>query len=200
MLQALAYRGCRAGRARRAHALLHAPRGGAGPSSRSWVRVSVRPESALEISPQGDPPQRSTRRRGDAAWRVERERARDRAAIQAYLRQQGESLAVQNDAAELKLRAERRIGELLAETVQKGGDRRSKSYDTTSISRLPDGVSRSQSSRWQGVASIPEPDFEAELARQRAAEAEITTAGMLKLLRVARREGPRAARRRARRE
>ncbi len=66
------------------------------------------------------------------------------------------------------LRAERRIGELLAETVEKGGDRRSKSYDATLISRLPDDVTRSQSSRWQRVASIPEPEFESELARQAA--------------------------------
>ena len=52
-----------------------------------------------------------------AATRVsEVKQIRDRAAaLQQYARQQQYSLAIQNDAAELKLRAERRAGELLHE-------------------------------------------------------------------------------------
>src|SRR5436309_2262552 len=65
---------------------------------------------------------------------------RDKAqAIQHYLRQQGYCLAAQNDAAELKLRAERRLGDLLAETVRHEGGRPAKRSqdDTVSAGRLP---------------------------------------------------------------
>lgn len=65
-----------------------------------------------------------------------------------YTRQEGYALEIQNDADELKIRADRKLGELLRETVQHGGDLKSKSQPATLIS-LPEGISRSQSSRWQ---------------------------------------------------
>ena len=47
---------------------------------------------------------------------------RDKAeAIRVYLRNQKASADAQNDAAEIKLRAERRLGELLQENVSRGG-------------------------------------------------------------------------------
>jgi len=52
-------------------------------------------------------------------------------------------------AAEVKLRAERKAGELLAETITKGGD--PKSHDVT-LNIL--GIEKMQSHRWQRVASI----------------------------------------------
>ena len=76
-------------------------------------------------------------------------------ALQAYLKQSGFCLQAQNDAAELKLRAERKIGDLLAETVE--NHRPAKvSHDVTV---LPDGISRMQSSRFQRIASVPEKVF-----------------------------------------
>src|SRR3990167_3377896 len=45
------------------------------------------------------------------------------AALQLYARQQGESLEMQNAIAEIKLRAERRAGELLAEMERAQGNR-----------------------------------------------------------------------------
>ncbi len=47
---------------------------------------------------------------------------RDKAeALRAYAKQAGESLTAQNDLCEIKLRAERRAGEMLKETeLQKG--------------------------------------------------------------------------------
>jgi hypothetical protein len=61
--------------------------------------------------------------------------------------------------AEIKLRAERRIGEMLGETVSHEGGRPEKpSHDVTVSPRLSDiGISRKQSSRWQTIASLPEP-------------------------------------------
>lgn len=71
----------------------------------------------------------------------------------------------QNHAAEIKLRAERRAGELLAEMDKHEGGRPVKTADTVSAVTPPTleqlGISDKQSSRWQGIAAIPEPLFEA---------------------------------------
>ncbi len=106
---------------------------------------------------------------------------RDKAeALRQYARQAGQGLEMQNQCAEIKLRAERRAGEMLKETVGRGGDRRSKSYHAT-LNPLPDGISRDQSSRWQRIADIPEPDFERRIEEDKARKRELTTAGMLRL-------------------
>ena len=63
---------------------------------------------------------------------------------------QGEGLAAQNEAADLKLRAERRLGQLLGETVRHEGGRPSKQSHAATV--LPDGISKTQSSRWQLAA------------------------------------------------
>jgi hypothetical protein len=65
-------------------------------------------------------------------------------AIQTYLHQQQCSLAALNIVAELKLRAERRLGQLLAETIEHGGDRKSesrllRSWDRDFVTELPNG-------------------------------------------------------------
>jgi len=70
-----------------------------------------------------------------------------------------------------KVRAERRAGELLKVTTVKGGERH-KLLDGTCerVSKLEDiGISKSQSSRWQAIADIPEPVFEEHIARAKDA-------------------------------
>lgn len=125
---------------------------------------------------------------GDARAAIERvttvddaKGIRDRAeALRVYAAQAGESLAVQNACAEVKLRAERRCGELLASTVEHGGDRRSESRSRDAT--LNDlGLNRSQSSRWQALAGIPELDWERHLRATVDAGRELTTASALKL-------------------
>lgn len=64
-------------------------------------------------------------------------------------------------ALDIRLRAERRIGELLAEGVDHAGGKRAASSNAT----LAEDIERMQSSRWQRVASLPEPVFEEELAK-----------------------------------
>jgi len=64
---------------------------------------------------------------------------------------------MQNQAAEIKLRAERRAGELLAGTVRQGGPRKRFQPETF----LPEGVSKLYSHRWQCEATVPKADFEA---------------------------------------
>jgi hypothetical protein len=111
---------------------------------------------------------------------------RDQAeAIRLYAKQQGESLQMQNDVAEIKLRAERRLGELLSETVHPGNPQLSR--DAT-IGRLPDGITKDQSSRWQQVADIPEDTFEQHIAETKATRDELTTAGLLRLAKQQRQE------------
>jgi len=88
-------------------------------------------------------------------------------------------LEAQNDAAEIKVRAERKMGALLAEMDglgTHGGDRRS----STSAVLETVGITRNQSSRWQKVAWLADERFEELLAGQREAEAEITTAYFLR--------------------
>src|SRR5262249_19710711 len=58
------------------------------------------------------------------------------AAVAHYLRQRDDSDEAARDAAELRLRAERRLGELLAETVNHAGSR---GVGNTVLPTLPDG-------------------------------------------------------------
>lgn len=94
-------------------------------------------------------------------------------AMRVYAKQAKYGLELQNQAAEVKLRAERRCGQLLAADERVG---RGKS-DTLSLL----DIQRHQSSRWQRVASLNEDAFECYLADTALAGREVTTAGALKL-------------------
>lgn len=87
------------------------------------------------------------------------------------------SLEIVNTASELKLRAEREAGRMLAAMPKHNGD--PLSHDVTRLSDI--GVSRMQSSRWQRVASLDDDLFEQELESFHEREKEITTAHFLKL-------------------
>src|SRR5690348_7246469 len=77
---------------------------------------------------------------------------RDKAeAVRHYVKSAALGLVMQNQAAELKLRAERKAGGVLAELCPHGGDRKSKSPKVTLI--LKDlGINKNQSSKWQQEA------------------------------------------------
>jgi hypothetical protein len=90
---------------------------------------------------------------GPAAWPSRHFAFRGKYAVAGSRRKYG--LDIQQDAAEIKLRAERRLGELLAEKVGHSGG--SPSHRERN---LPDGVTHNQSHRWQKVASVEAPDFE----------------------------------------
>jgi len=60
-----------------------------------------------------------------------------------------------------QLRVEKRIGEVLAGTVRAGNPQLSK--DAT-IGRLPEGITRDQSSKWQKLAEIPTEVFDGYVA------------------------------------
>ena len=95
--------------------------------------------------------------------------------IRHHAKRIGESLALQNTAAEIKLRAERKAGQTLAKTLKRGGD--PKSHDVT----LRDlGISKMQSYRWQTIASVPARPFEEHISMMRNGK-ELTSSSVLKL-------------------
>lgn len=112
---------------------------------------------------------------------------RDQAkALEACLKIVGESLEAANDAAEVKLRAERRAGGMLAAMEKRdGGDAaKARSHDVTEVAppSLSDlGIDKMQSSRWQREAAVDDETFEAYLASCREEEREITQAGLLNI-------------------
>ena len=110
---------------------------------------------------------------------------RDKAeAIKAYVKAAGYSLEMQNQAAETKLRAERKGGELLKEMQKnKGGGDTSKHrlHRATSAPSLKDlGIEKTQSMRWQQIADLPEVIFEEVIEETKEEKKELTQALMLR--------------------
>lgn len=108
---------------------------------------------------------------------------RDQAeAIKVYLRSRRASLEAQNAAAEISLRAERRMGEILRESLQHG--RPKKGADETHLSgvRLADvGLLRKESARAQKLADVGEAEFEARIEAVKAAAEKLTTGKVMSL-------------------
>ena len=107
---------------------------------------------------------------------------RDKAeAMAAYARQAKDTELIQY-ATEIKVRAERRCGEMLR-TAAASGQRSTggKPSKATTVSTLTDlGLTRDESSRYQKLAAMPEKHFEAAVATAKAAAGEVTTARMLR--------------------
>lgn len=109
-------------------------------------------------------------------------RVRDVAKAAAdLLKQQRYSQESVIDAMELKLWAERRMGEFLAGTVRHRGGKASAIESHGATQSLPEGITRSDSSRWQKEWSVPVELFEEYLKESRDALKEPTTAGVMRL-------------------
>jgi site-specific DNA-methyltransferase (adenine-specific) len=105
---------------------------------------------------------------------------RDKAeAMRKYLRAAGAGLEKQNDAAEIKIHAERKLGELLDETIAHKGGRKRLRDATVSLGDL--GVEKTLSLRCQRVALVPERLLAKYTKARRAAREEITTADVLRI-------------------
>lgn len=109
---------------------------------------------------------------------------RDQAeALRVYVKAASDSLDAANAAAEIKLRAERKAGEMLAAMPlpgRGGGD--VKSSGAMLLDSLGDlGIDKTQSSRWQREASVDEDTFLEYIFSCQAEGRELTQAGLLKL-------------------
>lgn len=105
---------------------------------------------------------------------------RDKAEAYRYaLIQAKESPEFIRKAEEIKLRAERRAGELLKDTEkQKPGQYQQRSQAITVAPTLSEiGITKNQSSQWQQIAEIPEEEFETFIDTSK----EITTSGAVKV-------------------
>lgn len=113
---------------------------------------------------------------------------RDKAeAMAAYARQAKDTDLVQW-ATEIKVRAERKCGELLRNSNKPKGGRPSKnrSHDVTGFENSAQtlseiGISKNDSSRWQKLADMPEEHFETAVATAKEHTGQVTTAHMLRV-------------------
>jgi hypothetical protein len=86
---------------------------------------------------------------------------RDKAsALKAYAKQVGESLEVQNNVSEIRIRAERRIGEFSKELPKEQGKRTdlTSSHDGKKLILSDAGIRHHE--RYEAIADIPEEIFE----------------------------------------
>lgn len=108
---------------------------------------------------------------------------RDQAeAVRVYCKQQSDSLDAQNYASEIKLRAERKCGQLLAKMEKPKGGRPTdgnRSHDVTGLSDL--GISKMQSHRWQTEATVDDESFEQFVRSTHESRRELTSVGLYKL-------------------
>jgi hypothetical protein len=118
---------------------------------------------------------------------------RDKAQAMALYAKQANDTALVEWATEIKVRAERRAGTMLAEAkangsradsidnLKSGSKTSPKSHDATSGDTLENiGVSKTQSSRWQRLAAIPEEQFEKAVTEAKGTDGEVTTAALLR--------------------
>src|ERR1700747_3245478 len=131
----------------------------------------------------------AARRARAAAHRADEvKEIRDKAeAVRVYAKQAGD-FELQNQAAEIRIRAERRAGEVLGE-LQTMGERQAKERGrptkVSSPTTLPKlGITRDQSSKWQRLAKIiDDATFDKAVAQAKENDGELTTAGLLRAVR-----------------
>lgn len=104
----------------------------------------------------------------------------------AYARQAKDTELIQY-ATEIKVRGERKCGELLATTEKNIGARGTgsnqhevRSQPSTAPTLAAIGITREQSSRYQSLASMSDEHFETAVATAKDAAGEVTTAFMLR--------------------
>jgi hypothetical protein len=110
-------------------------------------------------------------------------------AIAQYLKAQEAGYAMVNDAKEIAVRAERRIGEILAKMEKRSAGRppENRSPERTDLPpTLGDlGISKNQSADWQQLAALPEQDFERYIQETKEQGKLITTGRAVEIARRA---------------
>lgn len=108
---------------------------------------------------------------------------RDKAeAVRVYAQAARLGLEIQNEAAEVKIRAERKAGEMLAEMPKAQGASvegwKTRSHDVTTLEDM--GIEKMQSSRWQAIASLPDAEFEKHITETKGDGKELTSSGVIR--------------------
>lgn len=122
---------------------------------------------------------------------------RDKAeAMRVYAKQAQLGLESQNYAAEIKLRAERRAGELLAEIDRVPRTLRGAMLRTEEDAKLlhetptymktirENGIEPRAAQHWQSIARMPETVFEAQIAQIKSSGQELTTSGIIRAIKA----------------
>ena len=109
---------------------------------------------------------------------------RDKAeAMAAYARQAKDTELVQW-ATEIKVRAERRAGQMLAEMpkakgeILRGNTMVPRGNEAKTLADI--GITKNESSRWQKLAAVTDTQFEEAVAAAKEVAGEVTTAAMLR--------------------
>jgi DNA polymerase III subunit gamma/tau len=98
-------------------------------------------------------------------------------ALRLYVRKSEKGFEKQNQWAEVKIRAQRRCGEILGSEIKHGGDRKSKSrFNHRTLKDL--GINKNQSRCWQILANWPARTFEKYLAEIKESNHELTAIGV----------------------
>ena len=107
---------------------------------------------------------------------------RDKAAAMAAYARQAQDKELLQWATEIKVRAERRAGQMLAEMELKPGVKSIGNVAVPIPQTLDEiGISKNQSSRWQKLASVSNEKFEEAVAAAKEVAGEVTTAYLLKV-------------------
>jgi len=119
----------------------------------------------------------------EASTLQEIKKIRDQAeAIRQYVKVAGYHLGYQNQAAETKLRAERKAGELLKQMEKQKPGEYQRLHDATVAPSLKDlGIEKTQSMRWQQIADLPEESFENKIEEVKQKYEELTQSIFLQL-------------------
>lgn len=107
---------------------------------------------------------------------------RDKAEAMAAYARQAQDKELLQWATEIKVRAERRAGEMLAEMPKNLGAA-TRSHDVTAPPKtLADiGITKNESSRWQKLAAVSDEKFEQAVTAAKEIAGEVTTAYLLKV-------------------
>jgi hypothetical protein len=101
------------------------------------------------------------------------------------------SLALQNDALEIRMRASRQAGQILL-TMEKNRGAATGSHDEIALpaplTLKEMGIERSQSHRLQRIAQIPEPLFEDYITEAKVAQVKLSTNGPMRRVHAVERE------------
>lgn len=109
-------------------------------------------------------------------------------AVRQYVKNQGVGLDGQNRYAEAKIWIERRLGQVLGDMPKAKGAAKegwkTRFHDATAL-QLPTladlGIAKTQSHRWQAIASLPEEILRAYIAEIKSEDEELTSKGVYRL-------------------